>query len=175
MGREHANRPAHGSGLWHDPRMDDAQYMAEAVALSRKALADDGGHFGAVIVKDGVIVGRGRNRVTARRDPTAHAEVLAVRDACQTLDTHDLSGCTAYATSEPCPMCLGALLWARVSKVIYAVSTSGAAAAGFDDVRFYEQMRGDADDRDLAMVHQPDEEARRVIEAWAQRPDRKPY
>ncbi len=156
--------------------MNDATFLREAIDLAREALDDDvGGPFGAVVVRDERVVGRGRNRVLADRDPTAHAEVLAVRDACRHLDTHDLSGCTVYASSEPCPMCLGALFWARVERIVYAVDRQGAAQAGFDDARFYEQMCTTENERSVRMEHHADPEARRVMDAWSRRADRRSY
>lgn len=156
--------------------VDETTHMAEAVALARRALDDDaGGPFGAVVVRGGRVVGRGRNEVVARHDPTAHAEVLAVRDACACLGTFDLTGCTVYASSEPCPMCLGALLWARVDRVVYAVDRAGAARAGFDDARFYDAICARAEPGPLALEHRPDAEAVRVLEAWTRRPDRPIY
>ena len=156
--------------------MDDAAGLRAAIELARCALEDDvGGPFGAVVVKDGVIRGRGRNRVLADRDPTAHAEVLAIRDAGRRLDTHDLSGCTVYASSEPCPMCLGALYWARVSRVVYAVDRQAAAAAGFDDAWLYEELGRDDAGRRLRTDHLPVEDAAAVMRAWAARPDRRLY
>lgn len=156
--------------------MDDAACMHEAIELARLALDDDvGGPFGSVVVKDEQIVGRGRNRVLADRDPTAHAEVLAIRDACRHLGTHDLSGCTVFASSEPCPMCLGALLWARVARIVYAVDRAGAAEAGFDDATFYEQMCRAKSERSVPMEHRASAEARRVMDAWAHRADRRLY
>ena len=156
--------------------MDDAACMHEAIELARLALDDDvGGPFGSVVVKDGQVVGRGRNRVLADEDPTAHAEVLAIRDACRHLGTHDLSGCTVYASSEPCPMCLGALFWARVARIVYAVDREGAAQAGFDDAYFYEQLCRVDSERAVSMELRADPEARRVMEAWTRRPDRRSY
>ena len=154
----------------------DHEHLRQAIDLAREALDDDvGGPFGAVVVQGGEVVGRGRNRVLADHDPTAHAEVLAVRDACRHLGTHDLSGCTVYASSEPCPMCLGALFWARVSRIVFAVDRAGAAAAGFDDAFFYDQMERPAAERDVPTEHRPVPEARKVMEAWAARPDRRSY
>ena len=156
--------------------MDDAGYLDEAIALATQALTDDrGGPFGAVVVKDGRILGRSRNLVLERHDPTAHAEVLAIRGACRALGTHDLSGCTLYTSSEPCPMCLGAVLWARIERVVYAVDRHGAAEAGFDDALFYEWMASGDGDRRVRLEHRPDEEARRVMEAWTRRSDRLGY
>jgi len=173
-------RPAPGCMVRADrsPEVEDHDdtYMREAIELARRALDDDvGGPFGSVVVKDGQVVGRGRNRVLADRDPTAHAEVLAVRDACRNLATHDLTGCTVYASSEPCPMCLGALLWARVARIVYAVDRAGAAEVGFDDAFFYEEIERPEAERSVEMERLPDPDARRVMETWAERTDRKPY
>ena len=171
--------PAAPRGIVPRPGSDtlsDSEHMQEAIRLARQALDDDvGGPFGAVVVKDGRVVGRGRNRVLADRDPTAHAEVLAVRDACLGLGTHDLSGCTVYASSEPCPMCLGALFWARVARIVYAVDRAEAAEAGFDDAHFYEQMDRPPAERDVPMERLPDPEARRVMTLWAAREDHRSY
>lgn len=156
--------------------MDDAGFLSEAVGLARKALEDDdGGPFGAVVVKDGRVVGRGRNLVLAGCDPTAHAEVMAIRDACRHLGTHVLAGCTVYTSAEPCPMCLGALYWARVDRIVYGVDRHAAAAAGFDDAFFYEEMCRRLEDRHVAMDHVPREDARTVMEAWKKRPGRIDY
>ena len=156
--------------------MDDAGFLREAVELARESLTDDaGGPFGAIIVLDGRIVGRGRNRVLAQRDPTAHAEIVAIRDACDRLRTHELGRTTAYTSSEPCPMCLGALYWARVDRIVYAVDRQGAARAGFDDAFFYDDMCRDPADRHVRTEHLPMEEALAVIQAWRRRPDRQGY
>lgn len=112
-------------------------WLREAIAIATENVRHGGGPFGALVVKDGKVIGRGVNRVTARHDPTAHAEVTAIREACATLGTHDLSGCELYASCEPCPMCLGAALWSRVDKLYYAATRFDAAAAGFDDAHFY--------------------------------------
>ena len=156
--------------------MDDAAGLQEAIRLARKALDDDvGGPFGAVVVQDGRIVGRGRNRVLADHDPTAHAEVVALRAAGRALGTHDLDGSTVYASSEPCPMCLGALYWARVSRVVFAVDRGAAAAAGFDDAFLYEELARPAEERRLGLEHHPVEEAADVMRRWAGRSDRTLY
>lgn len=115
-------------------------YLRRAIALAGENVAAGGGPFGAVIVRAGTILAEGVNRVTALCDPTAHAEVLAIRAAGQALQTHDLSGCAIYASCEPCPMCLGAVLWARLDRIVFAATRSDAAAAGFDDSAFYAEL-----------------------------------
>jgi tRNA(Arg) A34 adenosine deaminase TadA len=156
--------------------MDDRGWMEQAIELSREALGDDqGGPFGAVVVKDGRRVGAGRNRVLALRDPTAHAEVLAVRDACRTLGTHDLSGATVYASCEPCPMCAAALHWARVARVVYAADRDAAARAGFDDALLHREMARPPAERSLRTERLADPAAGEVLAAWARRAGRVLY
>ncbi|MBN2576538.1 MAG: nucleoside deaminase [Deltaproteobacteria bacterium] len=113
--------------------------IAEAVRGARAGL---GGPFGAVVVRDGVVVGKASNAVIANRDPTAHAEVLAIRAACAALGSHQLAGCDVYASCEPCPMCLGAVLWARPRALYFAATRADAAAAGFDDAAFHDTVSG---------------------------------
>jgi tRNA(Arg) A34 adenosine deaminase TadA len=116
-------------------------FMREAIALSiEKMEAGEGGPFGAVIVKDGKAIGRGWNRVTSANDPTAHAEIMAIREACKTLGTFDLSGCEIYSSCEPCPMCLAAIYWARLEKLRFAATRADAADAGFDDELIYSEV-----------------------------------
>ncbi|MGH2736414.1 MAG: nucleoside deaminase [Actinomycetota bacterium] len=151
-------------------------FMRAAIEMSRGAVGDDlGGPFGAIVAKDGEIVGRGRNRVLGDRDPTAHAEVVAVREAAARLGTHELKGCDVYASTEPCPMCMGALYWARVERVFYATTRSDAAAIGFDDARLYDELALDPGSREMSMAQLLREEARAVLDAWADRPDRRLY
>ena len=121
--------------------MDKETFMRQAVSLACANVAQGGGPFGAVIVRDGVVVATGVNRVTSLHDPTAHAEVQAIRAAALRLGTHDLSGCEIYASCEPCPMCLGAIYWAHLDRVYYAGSTADAARAGFDDSEIYDELR----------------------------------
>jgi len=113
--------------------MSDEVYLAEAVALAERSVEQGGGPFGALVVRDDVVIGRGSNSVTLNNDPTAHAEVLAIRDACRTINDFSLEGSTLYSSCEPCPMCLSAIYWARVGRVIFAASREQAAEAGFDD------------------------------------------
>ncbi|HNL82672.1 MAG TPA: nucleoside deaminase, partial [Chitinophagaceae bacterium] len=117
---------------------DRLEFMKEAIKLSENGMKNnDGGPFGCVIVKDGKIIGRGWNKVTGTNDPTAHAEVTAIRDACKNLGTFQLDGCEIYTSCEPCPMCMGAIYWARPSKVFYANTRQDAANIGFDDSMIY--------------------------------------
>ena len=150
--------------------------MRRAIALSRENLeTQQGGPFGAVVVKDGRIVGEGRNQVIATNDPTAHAEIVAIRAATQALGTFDLSGCAIYASCEPCPMCLGAILWARIGQLYHACDRHDAKAIGFDDEAFYREIQRGAADRKLPIERLLDDEARAIFKAWAGDPGRVRY
>lgn len=154
------------------------RFLARAIALSRRALTDPrGGPFGAVVVRDadGAVVGEGANRVTLDLDPTAHAEVVAIRAACAALGRFDLRGCTLYASCEPCPMCHGAAHWARVDRVVYGASAADAAAAGFDDALLHRELARPPGERALPMRRLLAREAAAVLEAWERRPDRTRY
>jgi guanine deaminase len=154
----------------------DERFMAVAIDLSSMAVDDDvGGPFGAVVVRSGVVIGRGRNRVLADKDPTAHAEILAIRDATRFLGDHRLAGCVVYTSSEPCPMCMAALYWARVDEVFYANLRSEAAAIGFDDEWLYRELASEIPDRSLRMSRLASDAARTVFERWFARDDRIPY
>lgn len=143
------------------------EFMREAVSLSRKCLEDGtGGPFGAVVVKDGKIIGRGSNRVTLDNDPTAHAEVVAIRNACKELNSFQLEGCTVYTSCEPCPMCLGAIYWARPEKVYFANSREDAAAIDFDDQLIYDELVLPFDQRKIPMLHLHSEDAIQVFRDW---------
>jgi tRNA(Arg) A34 adenosine deaminase TadA len=120
--------------------MDEAGFMRRAIALSCEGVRAGGGPFGAVVVQGGRIIGEGRNAVVPGRDPTAHAEVVAIRAACAAAGTHDLSGAVIYTSCEPCPMCLGAVWWARIREIVYANDRADAAAIGFDDAAIYEEV-----------------------------------
>jgi tRNA(Arg) A34 adenosine deaminase TadA len=137
--------------------------------------AGEGGPFGAVIVKDGEIVGRGWNRVTSANDPTAHAEVMAIRDACRGLGTFKLEGCEIYASCEPCPMCLAAIYWARLDRLYFAASHDDAREAGFDDAALYEEVRLAWSERKLAMEQHLQTEAQEVFDLWKGKLDRIDY
>lgn len=150
--------------------------MHEAIALSRDGMQhNDGGPFGCVIVKDGVIIGRGNNKVTSTNDPTAHAEVVAIRDACKNLNAFQLDGCEIYTSCEPCPMCLGAIYWARPKKVYYACTRLDAANIGFEDDFIYSQMNISPDERSIAMEQIMQTEAQKVFEEWREKEDKIDY
>jgi tRNA(Arg) A34 adenosine deaminase TadA len=151
-------------------------FMEQAIALSlRNARSARGGPFGAVVVKSGRIVGEGVNRVTTARDPTAHAEVVAIRAACRKLRSHDLKGAVIYTSCEPCPMCLSAILWARIDRMVYANTRADAAAIGFDDAWFYDQVSRPVGRRALPAKRLLGREARRAFAAWADNPKKVPY
>src|SRR5215469_996416 len=127
-------------------------YMRRAIALGiENVRSGGGGPFASVIVKDGKVVAEGVNRVTTTNDPTAHAEVVAIREACRNLKSFQLTGCDLYTTCEPCPMCLGAIYWARPARVFYACLASDAAAAGFDDAFIYQELKRGHGERQLPM------------------------
>lgn len=147
--------------------MNDQYFMAEAIQLARENMNKNlGGPFGCVIVKDGQIISRGTNRVTSANDPTAHAEIVAIREACKLLQSFQLTGCTIYTTCEPCPMCLGAIYWARPSKVIYAGTKSDAALAGFDDQFIYQELALPDALKKIPFVSIGRNEAIRLFEEW---------
>lgn len=151
-------------------------YLSQAIELAKeKMLAGQGGPFGALVVRDERIVGRGWNRVTSTNDPTAHAEVVAIRDACQHLGDFSLRGCRLYSSCEPCPMCLAAILWARIDAIWYAAGCSDAARAGFDDGHFYDEIARPIGERKLPMQQSLRQEAVNVFEAWTQKDDRIEY
>ncbi|RYF89382.1 MAG: nucleoside deaminase [Chitinophagaceae bacterium] len=154
----------------------EEKYMQEAIALSKQGISqNEGGPFGCVIVKDDVIVGRGNNKVTSTNDPTAHAEVVAIRDACNNLGTFQLDGCEVYTSCEPCPMCLGAIYWARPSVIYYANNREDAAQIGFDDSMIYEEMSCDIIDRKIPIKALGRDAALQVFKEWQQKTDKTKY
>jgi guanine deaminase len=145
----------------------EQHFLARAIELSRIGMqSGKGGPFGCVIVKDGKIIGEGCNEVTTTNDPTAHAEVVAIRKACKTLHSFQLTGCDVYASCEPCPMCLGAIYWARPQRVIYANTKKDAAAIDFDDQFIYEEIEKPAEQRQILFIHHPHQKAIEVFEDW---------
>jgi tRNA(Arg) A34 adenosine deaminase TadA len=151
-------------------------YMQEAIALAEKNVHNNhGGPFGAVVVKDGKIIGRGGNKVTVNNDPTAHAEIVAIREAAKNLGTFDLSGCEIYASCEPCPMCLGAIYWSHIDKLYYAATKDDAAKANFDDSFIYAEIAKPKDQRQLQSVQLMREDAVKVFEEWNQSENKIPY
>lgn len=156
--------------------MDHDTYLRRAIELSRVKMREGaGGPFAAVVVKDGRIVGEGWNRVTSENDPTAHAEITAIRDACRNLGTFSLEGAVMYASCEPCPMCLGAIYWSRLSALFYANSSADAGRIGFDDELLYREVALPARERSLPMRRIPSADAIEVFAEWEAYPDKTPY
>ena len=154
----------------------EEKFMQEAVQLSRKgSRAGEGGPFGCVIVKGDTIIGRGNNEVLLRQDPTAHAEMVAIRDACQHLGSFQLEGCEVYTSCEPCPMCLGALYWARPAKIFFANHRADAANIGFDDSMIYEELSKPVVHRKIPMETVGREEALKVFREWKENGDPRLY
>lgn len=152
------------------------KFMQEAISLSRNGMNNnEGGPFGAIVVKGDQIVGRGNNRVTSSNDPTAHAEVVAIRDACKNLNTFQLDDCVMYTSCEPCPMCLGAIYWARPSKVYYANTKKDAASIGFDDDFIYQEIQIPLGERQIPFEQISAEEAWKVFEEWQNKTDKTEY
>lgn len=151
-------------------------FMREAIRLSRKKMQENaGGPFGAVIVRNGEIIAQGWNRVTSCDDPTAHAEIVAIRQACQTLQIYQLDGCEIYSSCEPCPMCLGAIYWARLDRLYFANNREDAAQAGFDDAHIYRELLRALTDRTLPVEQLLREEAQLVFKEWDKKPDKTMY
>lgn len=146
--------------------MSAADWLAEAIALAEENVAAGGGPFGALVLRDGVVIGRGANRVTATNDPTAHAEVVAIREACGALGDFSLRGCVLVASCEPCPMCLTAALWSRVDEILYAADRHTAARAGFDDSVFYDVFTTDRATWPVRVAHRPTGTEKAPFTAW---------
>lgn len=155
--------------------MNHDAFLDEAIALARASVANGGGPFGAVVVRDGIVIARGTNTVTRTTDPTAHAEIGALRAACAALGTHQLTGCTVYASAEPCPMCFGALYWARPDAVYFAAEKQHAAAVGFDDAFIYEQLATPAAARSLPFYHHDRPDATAPFADWQAHEERIAY
>ena len=150
--------------------------MREAIRLARNGMDhNEGGPFGAIVVQDGVIIGLGNNRVTSTNDPTAHAEVVAIREACRHLNTFQLTDCVIYTSCEPCPMCLGAIYWARPKAVYFACTKSDASVIGFDDSFIYKELYLDFQQRKIPMIPLLREEALTVFKAWQIKEDKIEY
>ena len=150
--------------------------MREAIRLSLENVrSGTGGPFGAIVARKGEILAVGTNLVTSQNDPTAHAEVVAIRNACQHLRTFELKGCDLYTTCEPCPMCLGAIYWARIERVFFGNTRHDAAEIGFDDAFIYDEIPRDLSARNLPMIPLLREEALATFRAWQQSATKKPY
>ena len=150
--------------------------MREAIRLAKEGVVSgNGGPFGCVIVKDGQIIGKGSNMVLKTNDPTAHAEVVAIRDACKNLNHFQLEGCEVYTSCEPCPMCLGAIFWARPARVYYACTKEDAANAGFDDEFIYQEIDINPSERKIPMNSLLREESLAAFEIWKEKGDKTLY
>jgi tRNA(Arg) A34 adenosine deaminase TadA len=170
------------TGFLHAARMnpehstDDAHWLRQAIELSRQhSLGGDGGPFGAVIVRQGRVLAEGWNAVTSTFDPTAHAEVVAIRSACTALRDYRVTGSVLYASCEPCPMCLAAAWWARIERIVFAATREDAAAVGFDDARLYRELAAPIGQRELPLVQLLREEAVPVMQQWHTMPGRIAY
>jgi len=153
-----------------------AHWMNEAIALARSGMRiHGGGPFGAVVVTNGQVIGRGCNQVTPTLDPTAHAEIVAIRDACRALQRFDLRGCELYTSCEPCPMCLSAIYWSRLDRVYFALTRKDAAGIGFDDDFIYQQIPLELSARSLPMIQLPTAAAADLFSDWSENPDKIPY
>lgn len=153
----------------------DKEMMREAIRLADESVANGGGPFGALIVKDGEIIAATSNRVTLDNDPTAHAEVNCIRMACKRLGTFDLSGCTIYTSCEPCPMCLGAIYWARIDRIFYGNNRQDAADIGFDDDFIYQELARPMDNRSTPIIPILQDEALHSFRLWTEKTDKTEY
>jgi tRNA(Arg) A34 adenosine deaminase TadA len=154
---------------------EDAKFMEMAIRLSSENIDSGGGPFGAVIVRDGEVIATGTNRVVPNSDPTAHAEVMAIRAACAKLGTFQLTGCTVYSSCEPCPMCLSALYWAGVSRICYGNTKDDAKAIDFDYSFIYDQLELNYDERSIKCEHFMRSDALKAFRKWAEKEDKVAY
>ena len=152
-----------------------ADPLAEAIDLAARSAGEGGGPFGAVLVHGGRVVARGTNRVVLDRDPTAHAEIVAIREAARRLGTHDLSGAVLYSSCEPCPMCVSAIHWARIERIEYAADRHAAARAGFDDELLYRELDLAPTARSVPATRRLAERGEEPFDAWRANPERAPY
>ena len=153
----------------------DTQFLIRANSLALLSIDSGGGPFGAVIVKDGLVIAEASNSVVKNNDPTAHAEILAIRLAAKVIGSHILSGCVLYASCEPCPMCLGAIYWARIDKVVYSATRLDAARSGFDDNFIYNEIALNTYERKIDFVHITESDGRAVFKHWEDTSDKIPY
>lgn len=154
----------------------DQHFIRMAIETGHGGMkANLGGPFGALVVKDGVVIGQSSNRVTSSNDPTAHAEILAIREACRVLDNFSLEGCVLYSSCEPCPMCLGAVYWARLDRMVFAASDDDAAEAGFDDRFIYQEFDLPPEERSLPTRQILREEGAQLFREWMEKEDRVEY
>ena len=149
--------------------------MKRAIELSIKSVNNGGGPFGSVIVKDNKIIGEGSNKVTSTNDPTAHGEIVAIREACKKLNNFKLNGCELYSTCEPCPMCLSAIYWSRIEKIYYANTREDARKIDFDDSLIYTEFQKNIDKRKIPMIQMMRKEALKAFELWHTKTDKVKY
>ncbi len=150
--------------------------MQKAIDLSKEGMENnEGGPFGCIIVKDGEIIATGNNKVTSTNDPTNHAEIVAIREACKKLDTYELSGCELYTSCEPCPMCLGAIYWSRVDNIYYANTKEDAKKIGFDDQFIHEELKKPINERKLKFEQISHEKAQKIFQEWEDKEDKIMY
>lgn len=155
---------------------DNEYFMKRAIELAAHGMSTNaGGPFGAVVVKDNEIIAEGYNKVTSTNDPTAHAEVVAIREACAKLGTFQLLDCTIYTSCEPCPMCLGAIYWARPKAVYFACTREDAADIEFDDQYIYDEIQVPINERKIKFIHLMNKEGREVFDQWQEKEDRTDY
>jgi len=153
----------------------DQSFLKQAIEMAVESVRRNGGPFAALVVRDGIVIASGSNQVTRTNDPTAHAEIVAIREACRVLGDFQLTGCDLYSSCEPCPMCLGALYWARPAHVYFAATREDAAAAGFDDSLIYQEIAVPYAERSIPMQCVTDDQATRPFEEWARKSDKIEY
>jgi len=151
------------------------EFMNRAIELSIESVNKDGGPFGSVIVKDNKIIAEGSNKVTSTNDPTAHGEIVAIREACKKINNFSLKGCELYSTCEPCPMCLSAIYWARIDKIYYANTRKDAQKINFDDSLIYSEFQKNIDKRKIPMIQMMRNEALKAFELWDKKTDKVKY
>ena len=154
---------------------NNSKFILRAIELSKKSIKNQGGPFGCVIVKEGKIISEGFNKVTSTNDPTAHGEIVAIRDACKKLNTFNLEGCDLYSSCEPCPMCLSAIYWSHIDKIYYANTREDAKDIDFDDSLIYTEISKDKNDRQIEMVQMHREEALEAFKIWKNKDDKIKY
>lgn len=156
-------------------KQTDSSFLQHAIDLAITSAKQHGGPFGAIIVKNGKIIGKGYNQVTENHDPSAHAEIMAIRDACKNLNNHQLTDCTIYSSCQPCPMCMSAIYWARLPKLIFAATAGDAANAGFDDQFIYDELAKPMAQRSISIEQLEHDEANKSFEVWAANLSRQEY
>ena len=154
---------------------NNSKFILRAIELSIKSIKNQGGPFGSVVVKEGKIIAEGFNKVTSTNDPTAHGEIVAIREACKQLNNFSLSGCELYSSCEPCPLCLSAIYWARINKIYYANTREDARKIDFDDSFIYSEIKKNIDERKIPMTQMMRDEALKAFELWNKKTDKVKY